>query len=73
MKTLRRVATEMALHVLAYNLTRVMSIFGIQPLLAGNEGIATARCRSFSEHRTSNSHRPQTVNAQNTSHNQDPL
>jgi hypothetical protein len=28
MKTLPRVATEMALHVLAYNLTRVMNITG---------------------------------------------
>ena len=34
MKTLPRVATEMALHVLAYNLTRVMNIIGVQPLLA---------------------------------------
>jgi hypothetical protein len=34
MKTLPRVATEMALHVLAYNLTRVMNILGIQPLMA---------------------------------------
>src|SRR5437899_1586107 len=34
MKTLPRVASEMALHVLAYNLTRVMNIIGIQPLLA---------------------------------------
>ncbi len=34
MKTLPKVATEMALHVLAYNLTRVMNIMGIQPLLA---------------------------------------
>src|SRR5258707_1395497 len=33
-KTLPRVAAEMALHVLAYNLTRVMNILGIQPLLA---------------------------------------
>ena len=33
-KTLPRVASEMALHVLAYNLTRVMNIIGIQPLLA---------------------------------------
>ena len=33
-KTLRNVATEMALHVLAYNLTRVMNIVGITPLLA---------------------------------------
>jgi len=34
MKTLPRVATEMALHVLAYNLTRVMNVLGIQPLMA---------------------------------------
>jgi transposase len=34
MKTLPRVASEMALHVLAYNLTRVMNIIGIQPLIA---------------------------------------
>ena len=33
-KTMPRVATEMALHVLAYNLTRVMNIIGVQPLLA---------------------------------------
>ncbi len=34
MKTLPKVATEMALHVLAYNLTRVMNIIGVQPLMA---------------------------------------
>jgi transposase len=34
MKTLPRVAGEMALHVLAYNLTRVMNMMGVQPLLA---------------------------------------
>jgi transposase len=34
MKTLPRVVTEMALHVLAYNLTRVINILGIQPLMA---------------------------------------
>jgi hypothetical protein len=34
MKTLRRVSGEMALHVLAYNLTRVMNIIGVQPLTA---------------------------------------
>jgi Transposase DDE domain len=33
-KTLPRVATEMALHVLAYNLTRVMNMIGIAPLIA---------------------------------------
>ena len=34
MKTLPPVASEMALHVLAYNLTRVMNIMGIEPLTA---------------------------------------
>ncbi len=34
MKTLKRVATEMALHVLAYNLKRVINILGITPLTA---------------------------------------
>jgi hypothetical protein len=34
MKRLPKVATEMALYVLAYNLTRVMNIIGIKPLLA---------------------------------------
>jgi transposase len=33
-KRLPKVATEMALHVLAYNLTRVMNIMRIQPLIA---------------------------------------
>jgi len=32
-KTLKRVSTEMSLHVLAYNLKRVMNIMGIQPLI----------------------------------------
>src|SRR5260370_40549084 len=31
MKTLPKVGAEMALHVLAYNLTRVMNSFGIKP------------------------------------------
>ena len=35
MKTLPRVASEMALHLLACNLTRVMSIMGIRPPMAG--------------------------------------
>jgi hypothetical protein len=34
MKTLKRVGTEMALHVLAYNLKRVITIMGIGPLIA---------------------------------------
>ena len=34
MRTLKKVGTEMALHVLAYNLKRVMNILGIRPLIA---------------------------------------
>jgi hypothetical protein len=34
MKRLPKVATEMALHVLAYNLTRVMNVMSVQPLVA---------------------------------------
>jgi len=34
MKRLPKVATEMALHVLAYNLTRIINIVGVKPLLA---------------------------------------
>jgi transposase len=34
MKTLPKVATEMALSVLAYNLTRIMNIIGVKPLIA---------------------------------------
>jgi macrodomain Ter protein organizer (MatP/YcbG family) len=34
MKRLPKVATEMALHVLAYNITRVMNIMGVEPLIA---------------------------------------
>ena len=33
MKRLKNVRTEMALNVLAYNLTRVMNIIGIRPLI----------------------------------------
>ena len=34
MKRLKNVATEMALHMLAYNLTRVLNIVGIAKLVA---------------------------------------
>jgi transposase len=34
MKTLPKVASEMALHVLAYNLTRVLNIVGVKPIMA---------------------------------------
>jgi transposase len=33
-KTLEKVSTEMSLHVLAYNLKRVIAIVGVQPLIA---------------------------------------
>ena len=33
-RTLRRVSTEMSLHVLAYNLKRVMQVLGAKPLMA---------------------------------------
>ncbi len=36
MKRLHNVKTEMSLAVLAYNLTRVMNIVGIGPLIAAN-------------------------------------
>ena len=32
-RTLKHVSTEMSLHVLAYNLKRVMNILGIKPLI----------------------------------------
>jgi hypothetical protein len=35
-RTLPKVATEMALSVLAYNLTRVINIVGIKPLIAAS-------------------------------------
>jgi hypothetical protein len=38
MKTLPRVAAEMALHVLAYNMTRVINIMGVRPLLEALTG-----------------------------------
>ncbi len=37
MRTLKRVGIKMALHVLAYNLKRVMNIMGIIPLIAAME------------------------------------
>jgi len=39
MKTLKHVGTEMALHVLAYNLKRVMKIMGIAPLMAAMRAV----------------------------------
>ena len=42
MKRLKNVRTEMALHVLAYNLKRVMNIIGIAPLMAAIRAQAMA-------------------------------
>ncbi len=39
MKTLKRVGTEMALHVLAYNLKRVINIMGIGPLVTAMSAV----------------------------------
>jgi transposase len=47
MKRLPKVATEMALHVLAYNLTRVMNIIGVQALVTA---IRTSLARCFRQH-----------------------
>jgi hypothetical protein len=33
-RTLEKVRTEMSLHVLAYNLKRMIAILGVQPLMA---------------------------------------
>ncbi len=38
MKTLKHVATEMALHVLAYNMTRVMAVLGVPELVKAMRG-----------------------------------
>jgi len=45
MKTLPRVAAEMALHVLAYNMTRVMKHHGHQTANSGDEGVVAADMR----------------------------
>jgi len=37
-KTLPRVRTEISLHVLAYNLKRMMQIFGVKPLIKAMTG-----------------------------------
>ena len=37
-RTLPRVNTEMSLHVLAYNLKRMMQIFGVKPLIKAIAG-----------------------------------
>jgi len=45
MKTLDRVSTEMSLHVLAYNLKRVISIMGVESLIKAILGLPNCLCR----------------------------
>jgi hypothetical protein len=47
LKTLPRVSGEMALHVLVYNLTRIMNIIGTNPLVAAIRGMKGASSRAF--------------------------
>jgi hypothetical protein len=49
MKRLPKVATEMALHVLAYNLTRIVNIVGIQPLMTAIVSGTSRACQQPSE------------------------
>jgi hypothetical protein len=50
-RTLKRVSTEMSLHVLAYNIKRVIAIIGVGPLLqairAGVPRSARRPCRNL--------------------------
>ena len=41
MNTLPKVAAENALHVLAFNLTHVMNIIGIKPLMAAGQAVTS--------------------------------
>jgi hypothetical protein len=53
MKRLPQVATEMALHVLTYNLIRLINILGVKPLMVATrprpEAVMSAGVRSPSE------------------------
>jgi hypothetical protein len=50
MKTLPKVATEMALHVLAYNMKRVMSILGVGGLMECDPGLRQAARANWPHH-----------------------
>jgi transposase len=43
-KTLARVSTEMSLHVLAYNIKRVMKIMGIGAMIEAIQGLRALFC-----------------------------
>ena len=68
MKTLPRVASEMALHVLAYNLTRVMEHHGCPNAHGGDDGIVSIRKINAPQQ----PRRPCVASPQAFLHNQDP-
>jgi hypothetical protein len=47
MKILPKVATEVALSVLAYNLTRVVNIVGVKPLVQARDGATSDELRDI--------------------------
>jgi len=51
MKTLRRAATEMALHVLAYDLMCVMNIMGVRTADRGHADRDRRSCNCLHRHR----------------------
>jgi hypothetical protein len=57
MKTLEKVKTEMSLHVLAYNLKRMINILGVGPLL-----------RALAAQPSHDGRRPPTLHTQTTRH-----
>ena len=44
-RTLEKVKTEMSLQVLAYNMKRMINIFGVNPLMQGDRGLTASPCR----------------------------
>ena len=44
-RTIKRVSTEMSLHVLAYNLKRVIAIVGVETLASGRHTALKGRMR----------------------------
>ena len=71
MKTLPRVTSEMALHVLAYNITRVIEHHqGVRPLHGGDDGVAFDL---KNQTRLNNPEHPRAAYSPAFGHNQDPL
>ncbi len=51
MKTLEHVSTEMSLHVLAYNMKRVMNILGVEALLEAIKALILLRIAWLGHHK----------------------